>query len=270
MGMPWKKILKIASIVGPIAAAPFTGGASLALIGAGGGAASAALSGKGWKGALGGAALGGLTAGIGGGAGKGVLGAAKGAGALSKGLSVAQGLSPILGSMAQSRAQGRQAEAEQGQADDRIRTQMAELGARRAGFELEAPNKRAQQAAMGDFMQNYKSLGGRSQGQGFGQQAQEAGDKLGHLGVEQLGKDTFEVPGLSARPQANGLDKFLSIAGPVAAGAGALSGMNFGGGGGAPQPPPQGLSSGLLQGQPPLPEKDPYQNFNTQRFPRMY
>ena len=55
----WRKLGKIASFAAPIVAAPFTGGASLALIGAGSGAANAALSGKGVKGILGGAALGG-------------------------------------------------------------------------------------------------------------------------------------------------------------------------------------------------------------------
>lgn len=54
----WKKLAKIASIAAPIVAAPFTGGTSLALIGAGAGAAGGALSGGGVKGALLGAGLG--------------------------------------------------------------------------------------------------------------------------------------------------------------------------------------------------------------------
>jgi hypothetical protein len=62
-GKTWKKIGKVASIAAPIAAAPFTGGASLALIGAGAGAGGAALEGKGLKGILGGAALGGIPGG---------------------------------------------------------------------------------------------------------------------------------------------------------------------------------------------------------------
>lgn len=49
---------KIASVAAPIIAAPFTGGATLALIGAGAGAAGGALSGGGVKGALMGAGLG--------------------------------------------------------------------------------------------------------------------------------------------------------------------------------------------------------------------
>jgi hypothetical protein len=49
---------KIASIAAPIAAAPFTGGTSLALIGAGAGAANGLLSGGGLKGALMGAGMG--------------------------------------------------------------------------------------------------------------------------------------------------------------------------------------------------------------------
>jgi hypothetical protein len=67
----WKKIAKVAAIAAPIVAAPFTGGASLALIGAASGAASGALNGGGVKGALLGGALGGATAGLGGGIGGG-------------------------------------------------------------------------------------------------------------------------------------------------------------------------------------------------------
>ena len=69
-GSPWwKKVLKVAAAAAPIVAAPFTGGTSLALIGAGAGALGGALDG-GKKGALTGGLLGGLTAGLGGGAAK--------------------------------------------------------------------------------------------------------------------------------------------------------------------------------------------------------
>lgn len=54
----WKTLGKIASVAAPIVAAPFTGGTSLALIGAGAGAAQGALSGGGWRGALMGAGMG--------------------------------------------------------------------------------------------------------------------------------------------------------------------------------------------------------------------
>lgn len=54
----WKTLGKIATFAAPIIAAPFTGGTSLALLGAGAGAANAALSGKGVGGILTGAALG--------------------------------------------------------------------------------------------------------------------------------------------------------------------------------------------------------------------
>jgi hypothetical protein len=82
----WKKLGKIASIAAPIAAAPFTGGATLALIGAGAGAAGGALSGGGVKGALLGAGLGGATAGFLGGSGGAVGGnvAKTGAGSILK------------------------------------------------------------------------------------------------------------------------------------------------------------------------------------------
>jgi hypothetical protein len=54
----WSKLGKIASFAAPIVAAPFTGGATLALIGAGAGAAGGAMGKGGWKGALTGGALG--------------------------------------------------------------------------------------------------------------------------------------------------------------------------------------------------------------------
>lgn len=55
----WKKFGKIASVVAPIVAAPFTGGASLMLLGAGAGALGGAIDG-GWKGAVTGGAMGAL------------------------------------------------------------------------------------------------------------------------------------------------------------------------------------------------------------------
>lgn len=62
----WKKIGKVAAIAAPIVAAPFTGGASLAAIGALSGAASSAMNGGGVKGALMGGAMGAFTGGMGG------------------------------------------------------------------------------------------------------------------------------------------------------------------------------------------------------------
>lgn len=61
-----KTIGKIGAIAAPIVAAPFTGGASLAAIGALSGAASGALNGGGLKGALTGGAMGAFTGGMGG------------------------------------------------------------------------------------------------------------------------------------------------------------------------------------------------------------
>lgn len=70
----WSKIGKVASIAAPIIAAPFTGGATLALIGAGAGAAGGALGGGGLKGALTGGALGAIPGvGAGGGLAKGAV-----------------------------------------------------------------------------------------------------------------------------------------------------------------------------------------------------
>jgi hypothetical protein len=77
----WSKFGKIASIAAPIAAAPFTGGLSLALIGAGAGAVGGALGGGGWKGAALGAGLGAIPGvGAGGGLAKGAVAPALGAG----------------------------------------------------------------------------------------------------------------------------------------------------------------------------------------------
>lgn len=45
----WRKFAKIASIAAPIAAAPFTGGLSLAALGAGAGVAGSKLRGESWK-----------------------------------------------------------------------------------------------------------------------------------------------------------------------------------------------------------------------------
>ena len=59
MAAKWlKKLGKIASVAAPIIAAPFTGGTSLALIGAGAGALGGLASGGGLKGALLGAGMG--------------------------------------------------------------------------------------------------------------------------------------------------------------------------------------------------------------------
>jgi hypothetical protein len=67
----WKKLGKVAAFAAPIVAAPFTGGASLALIGAGAGAAGGLLNGGGLKGALLGGALGAIPLGGAAGAGGG-------------------------------------------------------------------------------------------------------------------------------------------------------------------------------------------------------
>ena len=54
----WKTLGKIGAIAAPLIAAPFTGGASLAALGALSGAAGARLSGRGLKGTLLGAGFG--------------------------------------------------------------------------------------------------------------------------------------------------------------------------------------------------------------------
>lgn len=118
----WKKFAKIAIPIGAAVAAPFTGGASLAALGAGAGAAEGALSGGGWKGALLGAGLGGATAGLGSGLGGSAGGAAGSAasGATKMGLGstilknipqIASSLGPALSSAAAGSANQRIAEA---------------------------------------------------------------------------------------------------------------------------------------------------------------
>jgi hypothetical protein len=82
----WKKLGKIALMAAPIIAAPFTGGASLAAIGALSGAASGALSGGGLKGALLGGALGAIP--MGGGLAKGAVAPTLAAGLKQAGKSI--------------------------------------------------------------------------------------------------------------------------------------------------------------------------------------
>lgn len=89
----WGKIAKIGLAAAPIVAAPFTGGASLALIGAGAGAASGAMNGGGLRGALTGGAMGGLTAGITGGMAKNIPGLNQ----VGKFASKVPGISPVTG-----------------------------------------------------------------------------------------------------------------------------------------------------------------------------
>lgn len=68
-----KTLGKVASIAAPLVAAPFTGGASLALIGAGAGAAGGLLNGGGLKGALMGAGMGAIPGATGAGLAKGAV-----------------------------------------------------------------------------------------------------------------------------------------------------------------------------------------------------
>jgi hypothetical protein len=119
----WSKLGKFASIAAPIVAAPFTGGATLALIGAGAGAAGGALSGGGLKGALLGGALGAIpgvgTAGKGAQAGlqaAGKAGVGAGLKAAAKSAitnpAVLSGVGKALGGMADTAAQNRGAQTE--------------------------------------------------------------------------------------------------------------------------------------------------------------
>lgn len=148
----WKKLGKIASIAAPIAAAPFTGGATLALIGAGSGAASGALNGGGLKGALLGAGMGAIP---GVGAAKGATGAtsalSKVGGAMSKiapALSVAGN---VASAVAGGRAAGREAEAERNLRQDTLRLQGAK-------FNLDAPQSRARNSVRGDLLANMQPV----------------------------------------------------------------------------------------------------------------
>lgn len=89
----FKGLGKVASIAAPIVAAPFTGGATLALIGAGAGAGGGLLGGGGWKGALTGGALGAIP-GVGGSSGlaKGAVAPSLLTGLKQAGVSAAKGL----------------------------------------------------------------------------------------------------------------------------------------------------------------------------------
>jgi hypothetical protein len=123
--MGWLKTLgKIATIAAPIAAAPFTGGTSLALIGAGAGAAKGALSGGGLRGALLGGALGSVP-GLGGAGAVGgqVAKAGLKSTLLNTVLPAATALGSTLGAVGDARAQGRQEQAKTNQAQDQLKLQ---------------------------------------------------------------------------------------------------------------------------------------------------
>ena len=138
---------------------------------------------------------------------------------------------PILGNLAKGRAEGRKAEISANQEQDKVRAELARLGAERAKFELESPRARAQQAAFGEMLANERagpalrstrglSTAGPAPDAGFlfGANARGAGQGLSDLGYTMMGHDTFEVPTATKMPQANALDKILSYAAPAAAG----------------------------------------------------
>ena len=161
-----------------------------------------------------------------------VLGGALKAGGIgSKVLSGVGSAAGILGGVAKGRAQGREAEIKANQEQDRVRAELARLGADRAKFELESPRTRAEQAAFGEMLANERagpalrstrglSTAGPAPDAGFlfGANARGTGQGLSDLAYTKMGHDTFEVPTATAMPQANALDKILSYAAPAAAG----------------------------------------------------
>ena len=233
------------------------GGATAATLGAAGAfSGGAGLAGAASGSAAGGATTGGTVAsgGFWGGLGKTALGLGK--------QYLGSGASDIIGGLAEGRAKGRQAEIESLQGDDRIRAELARLGAERAKFQLEAPSARAQQSVMGDLMANVQDVrapnirGASTSGErvtggirpsALGPNARAAGAELSRLGLSNLGKDTFDVPELSKRPQANALDKLLSVAGPASAFLGAMDGRAPGVDTSFDQPSGYGASDFLTQ-----------------------
>ncbi len=139
----WSTLGKIGSIAAPIVAAPFTGGASLALIGAGSGAALGALNGGGIKGSLLGAGLGGATAGLLGGAGGGAASAAgNGATQMGLGSTLSQIGKNLLNPDTLSKLGGVAAGAAQGSASGRRADSEAMIGAQKANNETQVLNDR--------------------------------------------------------------------------------------------------------------------------------
>lgn len=224
----WRTLGKIASIAAPIVAAPFTGGASLALIGAGAGAAHGALSGGGVKGALLGAGLGAIPG----------VGAAKGAATGVKSglemagksvlshpgtiLNAAGDIAGGLGALEQGRADGRVTQAGVNQAQDRN-----SIGA--AAVNLGAGAHRGAQAVQGDVMANAQPFkwtgdnqmvgnipvpqfsGGVSPGI-FSDNTRKLGAQLSADALAGQTADHGNVASLTPLPEAGKMDSILSTA----------------------------------------------------------
>lgn len=168
----WKTLGKIGAIAAPIVAAPFTGGASLAAIGALSGAAGGALNGGGWKGTLLGAGIGGATAGIGGGAGSAAKGASKvGFGNIAKSVltdpNVLSSIGRTIGAGTDQAAQNRGAETEAQLFRDQIAMQAqrdheselvrrAQLEMEQKGFDTKFREDAGNSAIRASAIQNWK------------------------------------------------------------------------------------------------------------------
>jgi len=176
-------------------------------------------------------------------------------------------LGPVLSDLATGRARGRQQETtnlqDQAELEARIQNQIAQqqlqrasLGAQRAQFELNAPTTRFQQGLRGNLAANVQDVRvrvpdrikpylieftGGLRPSALGQGGRDIGQRLAQLAAQRIGQDTFEVPDLPSPPsipglpQANFLDKVLSVAGPAAGLIGAI-------------PPRQPQSQGAIRG----------------------
>lgn len=270
----WKSLGKIALAAAPIAAAPFTGGASLLAIGAGAGAAAGAMDG-GVKGALLGSGLGAipglgsmgqagkLGTGIGG---KLATGASKfmGAGGGNMGklgniLDIAGAAAPIIGGLASGRAQGKQQDyqnesAHGSQMNNALLAEMAaQINAQNQNRNMQ--NTRVGDTVRGDIINHLADVNipdnGRVQVQHFSGglrpstmtgNSRAAGKLFSDNSLYALQNDGgIQAPNLTENvadlPRSGIMDKILGIAGPATAGMGALGGLLGGEGGGGPQAP---------------------------------
>lgn len=261
----WRKFGKFASIAAPIVAAPFTGGASLALIGAGAGAAHGALSGGGVKGALLGAGLGAIP---GAGAAKGATGVAKnlttkgvlssiGKSALSNGAlgKFASAASPALTGVASGMQKGREAEnaaardaatfaLREREGNEQALQNRAGLDLRQREFAQGSQNNAYRNAIRSAIAKNLQdvtlggvpkgvtpvSYGGGLRPSALGPEGREAADVMNRKAMMSLmnGEKFNPLPAIerTAAPAFKKAGKWENILGGAAVGTSALAGYN--------------------------------------------
>lgn len=163
--------------------------------------------------------------------GQGLLGLVPGGGTINKVLDLASSAAPVLGGMASGRAAGKQAENQEAQTQDQLRQRMWEAQTQnilqrsrlmqdQATMQRDSPTIRAQQAARGDMQANIQDVNipgnerlkvqhfsGGMRPSAMGSNARAAGAGLSSIALQNMGKDSFEVPNLPAPPDLTALQK---------------------------------------------------------------